>query len=355
MERKLLLEKLNLAKPALASKGSILPVYTHFCFDGVTITSYNDVMAVLVDHECDMNDAIDGARIIGLLEASSAKEVEFKQKDGEVHMKYGRSNSKLPTLPPEDFIFELPDIKSSLMVNIDNALIKGIELCLSTMGIDSTRPSLLGITLSLGKKDCVLYSSDTVSVSRFELDIQSKKERAVILPPDFCKTLVRTVKSLKKDGELFIGEDHVIAIIDSVTLFSKLLEDDSSVNFEEVIDEQWGDVDPRDLVPLPTSIGQAIKASQVLTSGVYGWEVRLEIVKNKLHMDTETHKGDTHAVIPLKADHPDVVASIDTTMLEKALAVCDMFYVTEDTILLSGESDAYLHLISNGSDATPTE
>src|SRR5260370_904174 len=112
LPRKEFLEVLETTKPALSTK-ELIEELLHFWSDGKFITAYNDQsLGIQVPFESEFKGGIRGTIILGMLEHSRAKQIEMEiPEEGEATIKCGRARIKLPLLPPERAIFELPDFK----------------------------------------------------------------------------------------------------------------------------------------------------------------------------------------------------------------------------------------------------
>jgi len=108
MERKELVALLEMLKPAL-SDTNLVDVFTCYAFNQKTVRAYSGSIGIVAS--CGVGDhpfAVEGKTLLGLLQNSSAEEVEIAAKD-ELVIKAGRSVFKMPYFNEGEFIFEEPE------------------------------------------------------------------------------------------------------------------------------------------------------------------------------------------------------------------------------------------------------
>ena len=81
MEKSYLLDALNKTAPALALRDHI-PIFTHFCFDGENVTTYNDVIGIQTPCKTDVVGAVPGKVFQKMVECGSSGVVDLV-KDGD--------------------------------------------------------------------------------------------------------------------------------------------------------------------------------------------------------------------------------------------------------------------------------
>ena len=109
VNRNQLLKTLNLAKPAIYMK-DYLPILSHFLFSSQdeSVTAYNDIQAINVGCDADIDGCVPAELLIKTLSSLSGDTVLFTKHDGHLLVTSGKSKIKLPVLPAEDFPAVLP-------------------------------------------------------------------------------------------------------------------------------------------------------------------------------------------------------------------------------------------------------
>lgn len=230
-----LLGALNLAKVALG-KATFVPVLSHFCLTGSAVEAFDDTTAVSVAFDTSVVCAVPGDLLLRLLTSLSSSTVALELKDNALHIAGARSKLKLPALGEEAFVFnhKYGTLLSECIVN--QQVLEGIGKCLVSVGADPTHPAQMGITIT-GGDSATLYSTDNVTMSRFDLGAGVwPEEESVLLPTMFCQQLLGLAKA-------FEGEELVIQFYDSCAvclfgekakLYTKLLAIDKPLNFDAV-------------------------------------------------------------------------------------------------------------------------
>ena len=110
MNRKLLLDRLGKVKPALATN-DLIPALTHLWFSGDEVLAYNDAVGISAPCDAGFAGMVPGATLLAVLGTSRAKDVEFSPGDGEVLVKAASAKIKLPLLPVDKPLFEMPEVE----------------------------------------------------------------------------------------------------------------------------------------------------------------------------------------------------------------------------------------------------
>jgi DNA polymerase III sliding clamp (beta) subunit (PCNA family) len=351
--RKELLDCLNIVKPALSSR-DFIPIFTYFCFDGDNVIAYDDLIAIRTECAVDIDGAVKGALLLGLLENSGAKAVEFLQKETELHAKAGVSKLKLQMLPREDFIFEMPEAtEDDVTFPITSLFVEGIDRCLVSVSTDNSSSEYSGITFAM-KGLNVLYSTDDMSISKFVVgsgNSNKEKHSTIIMPAGFCKNLLNLYKNFKKeDCYLVIGEDFVTANFGTkVTLFSKLLYAHKEIDFEKVISQNTSVLGEEDYVSIPRAMPNALKRSCVILQGSSDSNARavtdFVVEEGALRMLTSGGFGNSRDTFKLKASHDDVEFSTSPNLILRAIDRCDSMSILERCMVLKQGTD-YVYLVS---------
>jgi len=317
MNRIELVKTLELVKPALATT-NMIPIFQCFTFDQGTVSAYNDQIAIIGPTDFDVGGsvAIHGNTLLGLLSNSSVKEAEFAQKGNEVIVTMGKSVSKLPFQPEENFLFHEPEEAWRFKLPYTENFNEAIRLCLETVSVDTTQTGLMGITL----EDNLMYSCNGDCLTRIKL--KSKSKDRVLMPTAFCEAATKLWATLEMtSGTLYFNDEWVMVDFEEWLVFGRVLEISEPIDFVQLIKKTVkGGIPP--CYPFPDGFSEALSRARVLA-------------------DPESQKKDDFKL----EGHSDVVANINASHLQKALESCIGIAILENCTIL--EAPDVFKLVSN--------
>ena len=340
MNRQELVKTLDLVKPALASN-AMIPIFQCFTFQDGKVSAYDDAIAIVGPTEVEDTCGIHGATLLGLLSNSKAEDAEFVFKDREiVTVTLGKTVSKLPFYPLENFIFEAPAKKEAwaYKVPFTESLFDALKMCLETVSTDATQAALLGITIQGDK----MYACNGDSLTRVQLKHGTGKNR-VLMSTAFCNAVCKMWATLKvTSGAIRFNENWAFADFGDWSVYGRILEVKEPIDFEDLIKTTVKS--DTVMTPVPKSLNEALSRARVLADPE-SQKTKLTVTKGKLQLLTETHMGEIKDDLVLKG-HPDVTANINASHVQHALEYCDHMAVLENCIVLEKDPDVFL-LVSN--------
>lgn len=344
MNRKQLLDALAVVRPALAS-ASLIQVLTHLCFSEREVLAYNDQIGISTPLRAGFAGAVPGATLLSILGASLAAEAELSASDDGLLVRAGGMRAKLPLLPPDAFLFEMPPPKGDVLPAAGEDFVAAIKGCLRSTSADTSVPDQLGVTLIPKKNSIDMYSVNGASMSRATVALsgpQPLSRRAVISAP-FCEQLARLAAGAESKARLVIASDHSLLQVGSgARVFSKLIDVPKPLDFEA----QFAEIVPEDLdeiaVKIPAALKLALERALVISdpSGerVYS---RLSIKDGIATLSTKSAKGEVRDRIKLPG-HPDVEVSVDAQWLKVGCAEFDHVLATDGAIIFGRGRSLYL-------------
>ena len=350
MDRKKLLEQLQIVAPALASS-EFVPVMTHFWFTGKHVIAYDDTVGISVPLRTDFKGAVPGAILLNLLKNSRGGPAKFKpDTDGsEVTIHVGTkpkvSKFRLALLPPEEFLFNFPKKLGKVSI-VKKEFLKAIEWCLASVGDDTSTPDQLGVTLVFGKDSVELYSTNdaTLSCAVWKGKCRAATAR-VILPASFCRLLSG---SADKSIGISFSEDGVLADLgkSGVRIFGRLVHSEKPINFKEILEEHYTKKTARKLVGIPDRMRGAIERAMVITESYAdpGF-TKISIERGRGSFVSTTSRGVVRDVVKFGTKHPDSEIMVDPKLLRSMLKICDKMLITNSCIVFRRASK-FIHLIS---------
>lgn len=345
-----LLSTLQIVKPALSTL-DFVPILKHFCFENNQVYAYNDVIGVRTESPIDLDCAIPGSIFTALLGSFSSGTLELSnESESEILVKCGRSRSKLATLPKDDYLFKFPDGSDSILeFDFDNDFIHGLEKCLLSVGYDPTHPEQMGITLSVQDGEPILYSTDNKTLSRYKLQSELKglDDHQRILPVEFCEQLVAIYKKFHDPGVVVVGKGYILADFDHTLLFSKLINDLNTPDYEAVFNSYK--VDETQYIEIPSELEDALNRALILLKDVNNSEIKISINKRSLFIRSSTSITESSDTIPLKKSMESMEFVIDGLLLQKAIMESKKIGFQVGSVLLKDRE--FTHLVSHYVDA----
>ncbi len=343
MRRTQLNRVLRLAQPALADRDYI-PSFICFCFDGSTVKAYNDIIGIEISCDVDIDGAVNGNLLLGLLSSANGKEVKFEIQNDDLKVTSGTTKSLLHIIPQEEFLFDFPENDSTQSeFHADQDFMEGIKRCLIST-TDDEYSVLGGITIKIENDKGVLYSSDHKTITKYELEQEIEGDLVAIIPSIFCKTLQRMVKITGLVPVINIGEDCAIAIFDEDTKLLTKLINDKRLKFDESIKKSLKQFE--DYVPIPKTISNGIKQSTMILEGTKQELCELSVVNKKLSVHARSSKGEVRRSIKVDKKHDDVTVFVPPDLIERVLKYVDYFYILERACVF-GDDDRYSYIVAN--------
>jgi DNA polymerase III sliding clamp (beta) subunit (PCNA family) len=337
-----LLAALSAAKPSLGSSDA-LPILSHFVFDKEIVYAYNDVTAIIIEHESDLSCALHGDTLIGLLElAAPDEDVQIRTgKTGVIEMRTKAGWVKIPALPITDSPFAMPASSVENNIPINEELVKGLERCLISVSSNSLKPEFGGVTFFAHATDkhVALYSTDNTSASRYIFPLDGKHGTiATVLPEIACRQIIKLFGAFG-DGTLGIGPAAAEASFKSATLISKLLESKPKT-FIDVFKEH---ADEAVQSGRPDGFEREIKQAVLLTSREIQKTCLLTVEKKMLTITAEGSLGNMSSIIGCDQKE-NVFLHIDPAMILRALPHGVNIAIRKRCMVMS--SGNFTHLIS---------
>lgn len=336
MNRKYLVDTLELIKPALA-KNNTVPIFQSFIFTPGYVSAYNDTVGIVgpVDHEDSFG--VHGTTLLGMLAASSAEEVSIVRSDNEITLKAGKSTTKLPYDPEENFIFQEPDNKWDFKIPYTQTLHESLELCLKTVSNDETQLALHGVTI----EGTHLYSCNGDTITKTKIKDGSKGR--FLMPTPFCEAVVKLWSSLEMTkGTLQFNKEWVHANFEDWAVYGRVLEIKEPIDFENLIKRTIKGKPI--MVEIPDGFSEALSRARVLADPE-SQRTLLTVGKGKAELFTETPMGTVRDSVILRG-HGDVECSINASHVQRSLDSCDVCAFTEQATLLNKGNEVFI-LISN--------
>lgn len=352
-----LLKALSLIRPALAT-GNYIPALQHVRFDGRYATSYNDISAITVRLETEIERCVPGETLIRALGSFNAESVAFAEgKDGALSISSGRSKVKLPTLDLEAFPLEWPD-GDGKEIELDASMLKGIKRCLMSVGSDPTHPECMGVTLDTVDGKATLFSTDNFTISRYSTKSKLKLpgDAPVILPTFMCEQLASLAEAFPdEEAVLVIRPDALMVEFgDKAKLFSKTLVEREPLDFPAMLKKNLK-VDGPDLKeklmlsPIPDAFDSALQRSLLVLSAETDKIMTIVFGDEKMSLSSSSSMGDADDKMPLSGDASNLAPEevhIDPALVARGAKHCGLLGFMAKSLVLADSEAQFVHLVA---------
>lgn len=326
-----------------------IPILQHVWFHPSYLMAFNDVQAIQVAFNSNLHCAVPGKILLKLLGTLKQGDVDINEKDHKLLIGSGKNQTKLPILPPEEFVFMFPEPKGTLVL-LEPSIVNGLEKCLQTISHDPTRPERNGVTFKITQDTLQMFVTDGKTVSRFTTEgkfkIPATEELKVILPLFFCDQLCKMIKEQQVNASLFFNENTVIALINDNKIFSRLI-NAKPPQYENAIAKNYDDSDNTTLFEIPEDLAYALERALLMVYPEKGIVMtQMELTDGQLTLHTESDKGRAHDVIDTRIKHINKVFHTNPNLLQRAVLLCDHVTLTETAWIFTAIDKNFIHLIS---------
>ena len=341
MNRVELVKQLDLISPALADN-NLVPIFTCYTFEHNIVYASSDSLTILAPSEPTgqkMPFAVAGVTLRELLKNSGGTDVKFNIIKDTLVVETGKSTFKLPYFGATDLIFREPvEEKWAVKVPINEDLLRGISICLTTTSRDNSMPAIMGVCFS----DINIFSCDGDAITRVATKFITKGVYTV--SNQFCDALLKICNETETtEGTLEINNNWAKATLkNGFIIYGRIIENDNPLDHATLIkDTMKGE---GKFVPLPEGFDEALSRARVLAD-LESKPTTLVVEGNKLKLITDTILGEAIDVLGIKG-HPPVQASVHASLVQRSIKVCDQISIrTNCTCYRLG--DTVLQVVSN--------
>lgn len=341
LDRKLLLERLELVAPAL-SENDLIPALTHFWFQDDRVMAFNDHIAISTPLKTGLVGAIPGKLLLELLKASRAKDVEFKVDGDNVLVKAAGSRLNLGLLPSDAFVFDMPAPKSKALFPIETkAFLSAVSACMRSTTSDTSVPDYLGVTLIPDDKYTDIFSTNNYTLTHASVPSKSGLKERVILSADFCRQLL----ALKPEGplRLEIQNDYALAQVDGTHVFGQLIATSRPLNFHHMLDHHLQNNSEKKFVSIPTKLALILARATIVTdSKVDQTSTLITVQDGIMRFDSKSARGEVKDSMQIEKQHPNVSVKLQAKFLKTGIEYFDRLLITDRCAIMQKDNLTYL-------------
>lgn len=344
MDKAVLLSKLETVGQALA-ESTLIPVFSHFVFDGATVHAYNDIIGIVDDVAIDGSFALHGQTLLGVLRSLGPQEVTITPTSEEVEVKAKGSLLRLPFMPKASFVFSEPDEEWQGAVPAADML-EGFRLCLTTTSKDHSLPALIAVCMVIQNGTVKLYSCDGDSITKYlhSARVKTNGDHVFLLPPSFCEIAIKVFSGVK--AGLYLSPGWAMMCADSGPLvYGRMLTVQTQFTHEALIADtlQTEKVKPT-YVPVPQGLDKALDRAALIT-GKHSTSTLLTVKAEFIDVYTDSPMGEVHDRMRLPK-HPDVVAKVNAAAMRRHIGICNEMAILENCTAYK-RGDILLQVLAN--------
>lgn len=354
IERKQFVDALQIVAPAL-SDNDLIPILSHVCFTGEEIFAYNDQIGISTSLKTDYTGALPGNTLIAMMKSSKAKKVSFEVKKNHILIHASRSDLRLACLNEDSFSFDMPELEgSSRVLNVNmSEFFRSIELCLRSVGNDVSVPDMLGISLIVEDDNVLMFSTNSITMTMAKTSFEESApfEDRVILSAAFCQQMLKISSGYKapKKGKdkyapvLEIADDYALFVYNDIHLFGRLIESDSPLNFQEIMDHHLPNKVKKHLVPIPSAIGGILERAVVITDGaVKNIHTVITVEDGVMEFFSSSERGEIMDDLQILKNHPSAEINIEAKYLKSAYGLFDNMLINDTCAIMEKDGTIYM-------------
>lgn len=337
IEKKDLLDALEIVKPGLASK-DVIEQATSFAFIGDRVVTYND--EVSISHPIkglQVHGAIKADKLYGYLSKVKKDKIDVEINKNEIIFSSGRSKAGLTIeanikLPIEE-IKEIGKWKD-LPYNFTPAL----KFSMASCSKDMSRPVLTAVNIT---KDGFLMASDNLRIVQYELKDESKEH--IDMP---VKTFLLPLSSA-----IIVTRIGVTKIAEGVGWIHFSNEDDTIVSCR-ILEESFPDITPflvckGETIILPRTIKDAMERANVFSPGDHAVEKYVDITlhNEKIKIEVQSEEGWFSELLNVDYSGEKIAFGIVTYLLKDILSETSQCIIGKNKLKFQGEDWTYVTLL----------
>ena len=351
MNRSDFVARLKLTAPALA-KREIMPILTHFLFDGKQVTAYNDEIGLRLPCQVPFMGMVRGDLLIDLLGSSKAKEIAFEPSETEVLIKAASARMTVPLATGGEELFAFPEIKKGTEVKDVTAFLDAVDLVLPFVGDNAVVPEQMGVTIQGDTKGVSFWATDGATIAEAACDVPVGVLRA-ILPVEFCRQLIALWKA-SKGGHLWISADFALAVLShplgAVEIYSRIIDCPQPIDIAGKV----SDVLPRGFEKLVIDIParmEMILTRAIIIGGQKNATMRVSARDDgKIEFVTKAEgRGEVRDVAAPETKHEPISVTLDPNDVKRGLPYCDLMLLTERCLVMTNSKTGFLYLVATKS------
>lgn len=336
---------IQLCAPAVVTSNYI-PVLSHFCFSKDSMYAYDDVSAIIVKLETDLNCALRAGPLSQLVGFCGAQ-VKFKPNGEGVLMTSGRSKFNLPMLGPKEFVYHEPEEDWTLELDLTPDFRAGLAMCTQSVSKDPLlHKEWTAVAVRSGPSGTVLHAFDGIGLIRYSSDVKgAKKDRSFLLPQSVCTQIgtlcARLLENSEDKATLHVGKNYVQLTFKEakpeVRLVGKLLPE-KAPDHEGLIEGLKLSSKP---FAIPKGFHAAVAKVAVVVAGETEPRCTIEVDGEQMIVRGEGQLGSSETVLDLAKPVKKASATLDPDRLSRYEDRLERMAVDSGSIAMHGPGVDY--------------
>jgi|UniRef100_A0A7V3V0A1 DNA polymerase-3 subunit beta len=173
---------------------------------------------------------VDGRRLTGLVQASTAKLISVKTTENRVVIAADRMKADFTQLAPEEFP-TLPSLPTEIQLEFPLAtLFDMFDTCSFAVSRDESRPIMTAVNWEVGKTESRMVATDSIRLAFVRRKVKSQNKVKLLVTPKAIELLPRGEEKV----EVFADQKLVGFKLKDTTVISRMIEGQYP-NYEQVI------------------------------------------------------------------------------------------------------------------------
>jgi DNA polymerase III sliding clamp (beta) subunit (PCNA family) len=329
MDRKELMQALEIVKPGLASK-AVIDQSTSFAFIGNRIITYNDEISI--SHPVE-GLAIDGAvrseELYQLLSRITKDEIEITMSEAELLLKAGRARAGI--VLQQEIKLPLDELGNRAKWKpLPDDFIKAADFVTPSCSKDMSRPTLTCINV---RNDGIIEASDDYRITRYK--IEEMPIPTFLLPGSSARILARykPIKIAESKGWMHFK-------CESGTIFSCRIYEGEFPNVDKHFEVKGKKIE------FPDTLVNALDRAAVFGAREHQLddEVTIKIMDNKINISSENDFGWFDEDVKIQYDDKGLGFIINPSFLKSILEQLSSCMIGERCMKFDGPN--WMHVIS---------
>jgi hypothetical protein len=264
----------------------LTPEFESIWFDQDTAFASDGRIGLLIDYNSGLECGTPAEPLIKVLN-SAVGNVEMKDIKGLLHVSFGRSVIKLPTIELERKVWGFPEINSkSRGVPLSPILLAGLERCMIARP-GGKQPGILhqGIIARPGKNGTTLFATDSTVMAIID-DVGELTDVDLILPYRFVDMVLRYAEP---NDELYITPKYLAVVGTKVSIFAGVVSAKGLPDIAEPVKRFLDKAsDPSDI---PSEFFSVIERAKMLAGSSKDRFVRITGSAEEIRITADLNRG----------------------------------------------------------------
>jgi len=346
--REILTRVVELAMPALGTKGPLARELGQFWFTGTHLSAYNGDFGVRVVFDTGLNCGVDGLVFAGLVQSSKAGDVRLNQANDDLIVRFARSRSSLATRPLSRFYWQFPkQYDTSTSLELTEEFLSALKRVLKLRQRGTTdQVEHRGVSLFPIKGGVALYTTDSKTLMEIRVAMDVVPE---IAPTVLSRLFAESVAEECEPGDrLYFPSKCLVATTAGVEFFHNRLDVSTMHELPKLVRNKVAEANKlSSFLALPDGLDEALSRAVIVANGADPF-VSFAVAADDptlLRMVGNYSTGDLAEQFKLAGEWPPLTIKLNAAEVLGALSEADSFAFGSSAAVMRGGDD-WLFLVA---------